>query len=123
MLAVLRRPKIRIGLFATLLVVAGHFAGFTYIRPYLEGIPHLDVEMISLVLLAYGLGGFFGNIAGGVITSRSATLGTVFAAGGIAASAVILTLLGTSFGAFPVSIQSYITARPRTKRKAPAPCC
>ncbi len=123
MLAVLRRPKIRIGLFATLLVVAGHFAGFTYIRPYLEGIPHLDVEMISLVLLAYGLGGFFGNIAGGVITSRSATLGTVFAAGGIAASAVILALLGTSwvasatavtlwgfaFGAFPVSIQSYIT--------------
>jgi predicted MFS family arabinose efflux permease len=123
MLAVLRRPKIRIGLFATLLVVAGHFAGFTYIRPYLEGIPHLGVDMISLVLLAYGVGGFLGNIVGGMIASRSATLGTAFAAGLIATSAVILAVLGVSpaasavavtlwgfaFGAFPVSIQSYIT--------------
>ena len=123
MLAVLRRPKIRIGLFATLLIVAGHFAGFTYIRPYLEGIPHLGVDMISLVLLAYGVGGFVGNIVGGMIASRSATLGTAFAAGLIATSAVILAVLGVSpvasavavtlwgfaFGAFPVSIQSYIT--------------
>ncbi|RWX75551.1 MFS transporter [Neorhizobium lilium] len=123
MLAVLQRPKIRIALFATLLTVAGHFAGFTYIRPYLEGIPHLGIDMVSLVLLAYGVGGFFGNIVGGIITSRSATLGTVFASGGIAAAAVILALLGTSemasavavtlwgfaFGAFPVSIQSYVT--------------
>lgn len=123
MLAVLQRPKIRIALFATLLTVSGHFAGFTYIRPYLEGIPHMGIDMISLVLLAYGVGGFFGNIVGGMITSRSATLGTVFAAGLIAVSAVILALLGTSelasaaavtlwgfaFGAFPVSIQSYVT--------------
>ncbi len=123
MLAVLRRPKIRIGLFAILLVVSGHFAGFTYIRPYLEGIPHLGVDMISLVLLAYGVGGFLGNIVGGMIASRSATLGTAFAAGLIATSAVILAVLGVSptasavavtlwgfaFGAFPVSIQSYIT--------------
>jgi len=123
MLAVLQRPKIRIALFATLLTVSGHFAGFTYIRPYLEGIPHMGIDMISLVLLAYGVGGFFGNIVGGMITSRSATLGTVFAAGLIAVSAVILALLGKSelasaaavtlwgfaFGAFPVSIQSYVT--------------
>eukprot|EP01037_Dinobryon_pediforme_P025191 gene25191-27242_t len=74
MLAVLERPKIRIGLLVTLLAVAGHFAGFTYIRPYLETIPHFGVEMVSLVLLAYGAGGFFGNIIGGVITERSATL-------------------------------------------------
>jgi predicted MFS family arabinose efflux permease len=123
MIAVLQRPKIRIGLFATLLIVAGHFAGFTYIRPYLEGIPRLDVEMISLVLLAYGIGGFVGNIVGGMITERSATLGVVFAAGLIAvaavllglfgasavASAVAVTLWGFAFGSLPVSIQSYIT--------------
>ncbi|WP_117191497.1 MFS transporter [Rhizobium terrae] len=123
MAAVLKRPKIRIGLFATLLIVAGHFAGFTYIRPYLEEVPHFDVEMISLVLLAYGIGGFFGNIVGGMITERSATMGVVFASSLIAASAVILATLGVSpvasavaatlwgfaFGALPVSIQSYIT--------------
>lgn len=121
--AVLKRPKIRIGLLATLLIVAGHFAGFTYIRPYLEEVPRLDVEMISLVLLAFGIGGFFGNIVGGMITERSATLGVVFASGLIALTAVILvsagvsftasavavTLWGFAFGALPVSIQSYIT--------------
>jgi predicted MFS family arabinose efflux permease len=123
MVAVLQRPKIRIGLFATLLIVAGHFAGFTYIRPYLEGIPRLDVDMVSLVLLAYGIGGFVGNIVGGMITERSATLGVVFASGLIAvaavllglfgasgvASAVAVTLWGFAFGSLPVSIQSYIT--------------
>jgi predicted MFS family arabinose efflux permease len=121
--AVLKRPKIRIGLLATLLIVAGHFAGFTYIRPYLEEVPRLDVEMISLVLLAFGIGGFFGNIVGGMITERSATLGVVFASGLIALTAVILvsagvsftasavavTLWGFAFGALPVSVQSYIT--------------
>lgn len=123
MAAVLRRPKIRVGLLATLLIVAGHFAGFTYIRPFLEQIPHLGVDMISLVLLAYGVGGFIGNIIGGMISERSATLGTIFAASLIAVSAAILlttgsvgaaaavgiTLWGFAFGAFPVSIQSYIT--------------
>jgi predicted MFS family arabinose efflux permease len=121
--AVLKRPKIRIGLIATLLIVAGHFAGFTYIRPYLEDVPRLNVEMVSLVLLAYGIGGFFGNIAGGMITERSSTLGVVFASSLIAVSAVLLVTLGAStaaaavaitlwgfaFGALPVSIQSYIT--------------
>jgi predicted MFS family arabinose efflux permease len=123
LVAVLKRPKIRIGLFATILIVAGHFAGFTYIRPYLEDVPRFDVEMVSLVLLAYGVGGFFGNIVGGIITERSASLGTVFAASLIAVAAVILvttgasgmaaavgaTLWGFAFGALPVSIQSYIT--------------
>jgi predicted MFS family arabinose efflux permease len=121
--SVLKRPKIRIGLLATLLIVAGHFAGFTYIRPYLEEIPRLDVEMISLVLLAFGISGFFGNIVGGMITERSATLGVVFGAGllaltavilistgvSFAASAVAVTVWGFAFGALPVSIQSYIT--------------
>jgi predicted MFS family arabinose efflux permease len=121
--AVLKRPKIRIGLIATLLIVAGHFAGFTYIRPYLEDVPRLNVEMVSLVLLAYGVGGFFGNIVGGIITERSSALGVVFASSLIAVAAVILVSLGAStmaaavaitlwgfaFGALPVSIQSYIT--------------
>jgi predicted MFS family arabinose efflux permease len=123
LVSVLKRPKIRIGLLATLLIVAGHFAGFTYIRPYLEEIPRLDVEMISLVLLAFGISGFFGNIVGGMITERSATLGVIFGAGllaltavilistgvSFAASAVAVTLWGFAFGALPVSIQSYIT--------------
>eukprot|EP00913_Durusdinium_trenchii_P008247 g7744.t1 len=123
MAAVLRRPKIRVGLIATMLAVSGHFAGFTYIRPYLETVPRLDVDLVSLVLLAYGIGGFVGNIVGGMITERSSPLGVVFASSLIAVAGALLvttgtaapaaaagiTLWGFAFGAFPVSIQSYIT--------------
>ena len=59
MAIVLRRPAIRIGLLTILLVVAGHFAGFTFIRPFLEDVPHFGVEGVSGILLAFGIGGFF----------------------------------------------------------------
>ncbi|TIP78259.1 MAG: MFS transporter, partial [Mesorhizobium sp.] len=62
---VLKRPMIRVALLVVLLVASGHFAGFTCVRPFLEKVPALDIETISLVLLAYGIGGFFGNFAGG----------------------------------------------------------
>ncbi|WP_413741854.1 MFS transporter [Sodalis sp. RH15] len=119
----LRRPGIRIGLITVMFVISGHFAGFTYIRPFLEQVPHLDVRMISLVLLAFGIGGFFGNIAGGMLAGRSARLAV--ALGSLLLSAMAFSLLadgvsiyiafiatagwGFAFGAFPVSIQTWNT--------------
>jgi predicted MFS family arabinose efflux permease len=123
LVALLRRPRIRIGLATVLFVVAGHFAGFTYIRPFLEKIPHLEIEAISLALLAYGIGGFFGNLFGGVMAERNTALSFGIAATLIAAAALTLVLAGASpviagvgtaiwgfgFGAVPVSAQSFIT--------------
>jgi predicted MFS family arabinose efflux permease len=120
--ALMRRPPIRTALFTILLFVAGHFAGFTYIRPLLEQVPQLDVETISLILLGYGIAGFVGNILGGIVSERSARLSvTIFgslvavsalmlAVGGasLVVSAVAIALWGLAFGAFPVSIQSFV---------------
>lgn len=120
--AVMRRPAIRTGLLTILLFVAGHFAGFTYIRPFLERVPQLDVETISLILLAYGVGGFIGNMLGGAVSERSPRLSIMLFTSLVAASAVILAvggaslivaataiaLWGLAFGAFPVSVQSFI---------------
>ena len=75
------------------------------------------------MLLAYGVSGFFGNIVGGMIAERSAAVGTVFSSSLIAVAGAIFVTVGASelaaivgvaiwgfaFGAFPVSIQSYIT--------------
>ncbi len=122
-LRVIRRPAVRLGLATILLVVTGHFAGFTYIRPYLELVPHFGVEMITAILLAFGIGGFFGNIAGGFIAERSTRLSITLAASGVAVTALILALFGVSpviaavataawgfaFGALPVSVQSFIS--------------
>ncbi len=119
----LRRPGIRIGLITIMFAISGHFAGFTYIRPFLEQVPRLDVRMISLVLLAFGIGGFFGNIAGGMVAGRSARLAVALSSLFLSAMALSLRADGASayiafiatagwgfaFGAFPVSIQTWNT--------------
>jgi len=118
----LRRPPVRVALLAVLLVISGHFAGFTYIRPLMEQVTHLSVGAISGVLLGYGVGGFFGNFAGGWLAGRSERQAIV--AGGVliallAASllvagsspvvtAIAVTLWGFAFGAFPVGFQTWI---------------
>lgn len=118
----LRRPSVRMALLAVLLVISGHFAGFTYIRPLMEQITHLSVGAITGVLLGYGIGGFFGNFVGGWIAGRSerqaivygGTLiavlaATLLVAGQSAAiTAVAVTLWGFAFGAFPVGFQTWI---------------
>ncbi|MEA3534325.1 MFS transporter [Rhizobium sp. CC-YZS058] len=123
MAAVLRRPAIRLGLLTVLLVVSGHFAGFTFVRPFLESGPQMSVAGISATLLAFGIGGFIGNLAGGFLAERNTPRAIIFAASGIAAMAFILAFAGAHaglvaavtalwgffFGALPVSVQSFVT--------------
>lgn len=119
----LTRPSVRVALLAVLLVISGHFAGFTYIRPLMEQVTHLSVASISVILLGYGIGGFFGNFAGGFIAGRSerhaivagGALIAVLAASlllagqSAAVTAVAVVLWGFAFGAFPVGFQTWIT--------------
>ncbi|WP_457419907.1 MFS transporter [Roseateles sp. P5_E7] len=118
----LRRPPVRVALLAVLLVISGHFAGFTYIRPLMEQVTHLSVGAISGVLLGYGIGGFLGNFAGGWLAGRSeraaivaggvliAALAAVLLVAGSSpvVTAVAVTLWGFAFGAFPVGFQTWI---------------
>lgn len=118
----LARPGVRVALLAVLLVISGHFAGFTYIRPLMEDVTHLSVSAISAVLLGYGIGGFFGNFAGGLIAERSerhaivaggAVIAVLAASLLVAGSSAVVTavavaLWGFAFGAFPVGFQTWI---------------
>lgn len=117
-----RKPSIALVLICVIVTVSGHFAGFTYIRPFLETMPRLSVEAISLVLLAFGLGGFVGNLAGGAIIARSAKAAVVFGAAIVAAMGFTLLLFGASgivagvavglwgfaFGVLPVGFQTWM---------------
>ncbi|MCD6076066.1 MAG: transporter [Ramlibacter sp.] len=121
--ALLTRRDVRVALLVVLLVISGHFAGFTYIRPLMEDVTRLSVESISAILLAYGVGGFFGNFVGGWIAGRSerwaivsgSAVIAILAAGLLMAgssprvTAVAVTLWGFAFGAFPVGFQTWIT--------------
>jgi DHA1 family purine ribonucleoside efflux pump-like MFS transporter len=117
----LGRPSVRLVLLAVLVIISGHFAGFTYVRPFLEQVPLLKVEAITLVLLAYGVGGFFGNLAGGAVVARSvkaavaigalaiglSALAMVFAGSSLIVSGIAIGLWGFFFGFLPVGIQTW----------------
>ncbi len=116
--AALSHRGILIGLGTVILVVSGHFAGLTFIRPFLEEVPRLDAATVSLALLAFGVGGFAGNVAGGAVAARSPALAAGSAAVLVTAAALALILFGPvaefafaatalwgfAFGAFPVSV-------------------
>lgn len=115
-------PGVRMALLAVLLLISGHFAGFTYIRPLMENVAQLSVGAISAILLGYSIGGFFGNFVGGYIAGRSerhaivfgGTLIAVLAASLLLAghssivTAIAIVLWGFAFGAFPVGFQIWI---------------
>jgi predicted MFS family arabinose efflux permease len=116
LVAVLRRPVIRVGL-------TTHFASFTYIRPFLENVPQFGIDSISGILLAFGIGGFFGNLLGGFMSERSTRMSLAIAAAGLSMATIVLFVFGSvpivaivatviwgvAFGAVPVSAQSFTT--------------
>lgn len=67
----LRRPLVFAGMTAILFLFMGQFALFTYLRPFLEQVTHLDVEALSLILLVMGLAGAAGTwLIGRLLTHR-----------------------------------------------------
>ncbi|OBQ94279.1 MULTISPECIES: MFS transporter [Mesorhizobium] len=122
---VARNPTIKVAILVVLLAASGHFAGFTYIRAFLEDVPALNIATISLVLLVFGIGGFFGNLAGGVLAEHSLKAVAALPPLIIALAAVSLLTLGASawaaliavgvwgfaFGAVPVGMQTWMVLR------------
>ncbi|MFZ4255454.1 MFS transporter [Raoultella terrigena] len=68
---VLRRPGMLGGMLATILIFSGHFAFFTYLRPFLETVAQASVEGVSLILLGFGLANFVGTSIAGHLLARS----------------------------------------------------
>ena len=120
---VLTRPRIGLGMIAVTLVFAGHFALFTYIRPFLETVTGVGVGGMSAILLGFGVANFFGTLLGGFMLERDmrltlmamplamGVLGLVLAALGSAplADAIMIALWGVAFGAVPVAWSTWIT--------------
>ncbi|PLL38498.1 MFS transporter, partial [Klebsiella michiganensis] len=71
---VLRRPGMVGGMLATILIFSGHFAFFTYLRPFLETVAQASVEGVSLILLGFGVANFIGTSIAGHLLARSLRL-------------------------------------------------
>lgn len=118
------RPRAMVVLALVVVVISGHFAGFTYIRPVLEQVVRLDVAAISLVLLAFGCAGFIGNFVGAFLAERDPKLAIITGSGLMTAAmsalvalgatpwlaAVALTVWGLAFAMLPVGFQAWMVA-------------
>ncbi|HCI5397962.1 TPA: MFS transporter [Klebsiella pneumoniae] len=71
---VLRRPGMLGGMLATILIFSGHFAFFTYLRPFLETVAQASIEGVSLILLGFGVANFIGTSVASYLLSRSLRL-------------------------------------------------
>lgn len=89
---VLGRPVVALGMAAASIAFMGQFALFTYLRPYLEVVAHVDVSTLSLMLLMMGASGFVGTmIVGGFLKSSfNATLIAIPSLMGVVAIALVL---------------------------------
>jgi len=120
---VMKRPVMRAGMISVLLVFTGHFAFFTYLRPFLEVVTGVGVNGLSVILLGFGVANFIGTSLAGFILERSLRMTLLLmplAMGAIAlalvalgrapiADALLVALWGMAFGAVPVAWTTWIT--------------
>lgn len=120
---VLMRPRVGLGMLAAALVFTGHFAFFTYIRPFLETVTGVGVNGVAAILLGFGVANFVGNYLGGWMVERSlrltmiampllmGTLGVslVLLESAPATDAALVAMWGLAFGAIPVAWSTWLT--------------
>ncbi|MCA6973883.1 MFS transporter [Pectobacterium carotovorum] len=91
--------KLQAGLILTLLLVAGHFMAFTFVRPLLLSVSGFDARWIGALLFAYGLAGIIGNFLAGIIAARRTALTLMAIALGLLLTPILfLTVGGSHFG-------------------------
>jgi len=67
---VLARSPVALGMAACGAFFMGQFTLFTYVRPFLETVTHVDVSTLSLILLVIGVAGFIGTALIGSVLER-----------------------------------------------------
>lgn len=121
-LSLLTRRPIWLGLTITLLLVAGHFMAYTFVRPLLQDLSGAPAQWIGPLLFAYGAAGVAGNFVAGAMASRrvcgtliliSAVLAaTLFAfhtlEGTASGGALVLVLWGLAYGGVSVGLQTWM---------------
>jgi predicted MFS family arabinose efflux permease len=114
----------RFGLILTMLIFTGHFAMFTYVRPFLENVTGVAVSGVSGILLGFGMANFLGTYLGGALIERNLklTLSVMPVIMGLAGlglatlqgsapigDAILIAIWGMAFGSMPVGWSTWIT--------------
>ena len=119
---VLVRPGIGLGMLCAVLVFGGHFALFTYIRPFLEDVAGVGIDTMALILLGFGIANFAGTLVAGLLLERSLRLtltlmplvigvaGLALATlhAGVPVRALLMAFWGMAFGGVPVGWSTWL---------------
>jgi predicted MFS family arabinose efflux permease len=121
-LDILVRPGIAVGMLGCVLAHSGHFALFTYIRPFLEGSTGVGPDGLALLLLGFGLANFAGTLSVGWLIERSlrmtlvlmpvlvgiAALALVLMPVSVAGQSLLVAFWGMAFGGVPVAWSNWV---------------
>ncbi|MEK2605438.1 MFS transporter [Burkholderia arboris] len=122
-LQLLLRPGVAIGMFGCVLAHTGHFALFTYIRPFLESTAGVGPDGLALMLLGFGIANFAGTLITGFLMERSlrgtlalmpclvgiAAFALVMLPASVAGHALLVAFWGMAFGGVPVAWSNWVT--------------
>ncbi|MFI7065594.1 MFS transporter [Kribbella sp. NPDC050124] len=129
--AALRQRGTGVALALTCLIVTAHFGTYTYVTTFLR--EFMQPELLSALLLVYGVAGLVGNLIAGSTAGRHLHTTFLTCAGLIAAVTLLLPVLGRStagalillvvwglgYGGIPVcSMSLFANALPQTREAA-----
>ncbi|MDH4574086.1 MFS transporter [Salinicola acroporae] len=121
-LEVLARQGIGVGMLGCILAHTGHFALFTYIRPFLESTTGVGSDALALMLLGFGVANFMGTLLTGWLMERSlrgalilmpllvgiSALALVLLPSSIVSQALLVAFWGMAFGGVPVAWSNWV---------------
>ncbi|WP_040166313.1 MFS transporter [Microbacterium gorillae] len=124
LVVVLRRSGVALALSGHVLVVLGHMAAYAFIRVALERVPGIEGPGTALMLTAFGVGGFVGNLVIGAIAERFLPVLRLAVPLGLGAALIVLGILpalpvaaiavtawGASFGGWLVVVNTWTAHR------------
>jgi predicted MFS family arabinose efflux permease len=123
LLLLLKRRLIVAGVLGMMLGFGGHFAFFTYLRPFLEQVTNVDAASVTVVLFAFGAANVLANVLAGPMIALSLRL--TLSVGPLLVAAAIVTmaafgsrfdvaftsvaLWGLAFGAVPIAWTTWLS--------------
>ncbi|GAA3679454.1 MFS transporter [Nonomuraea antimicrobica] len=110
---------LKLVLVLTTLTISGHFAAYTYVRPFMEQVSHAGAALVGTALLVYGAAGVVGNFTAGAQAAKSPWRTLVVQVGlmTVAMAALVLVDLpplvalvvwGLGYGGVGVTLQLWI---------------
>jgi predicted MFS family arabinose efflux permease len=123
LVGILKRRPVRWGMFANMFAFVGYSVFFTYLRPFLENVTQVSVNILSVILLVYGIANLIGAISAKFLLEKNflltltlapLTMGVltillVFLGSDLIFASLLIALWGFAFGSVQVGWPTWVT--------------